>query len=535
MLKNQLTFTSTALTLALASTLLSTSQQADAHGYMYSPMARQSFCELQQGYWWPKDGSNIPNAACRAAYLDSGYFQFVQQQEFAVNTSDFTNLEAVKANIADGTLCAGGDKKKKGMDLPSSHWQRTDIVPNANGDVKIRFLATTPHNPSFWQFYLSDASYDGTTMPLTWKDIKLVQSHGNIDFMKDDDGNRFYEMNVNIPADRVGDAILYSRWQRDDVVGEGFYNCSDVTIVRDNLSVDTWFNSGFYIKQGQTTSVGERVSLRVFDENGQEVVNEKLLITQANQDSWARDLAQTLNRDYAHLVNIGIKDSQGDIAFDNNNLFGNVAYLSDENYTFALSVQAAPVNTAPTVHAIENLVMESSSTKSVHVHAFDDEQSTLTFTWHVPNGMKYAGAGANIVLGAPLVEKDTDFTLSVDVADGMLITSQTFTVTIKKRVVDTNTPSWNSTTTYSTGDKVSYQNKVYSAKWWNKNQLPSASGAWKIESLTQDGPAQWHAQNAYSQGVVVNYQNISYQAKWWTKGDQPDVSNVWTLINSPKN
>ncbi len=45
--------------------------------------------------------------------LASGYFQFIQQHEFAVNMNDFTNLTEVKANIPDGTLCAGQILRKK--------------------------------------------------------------------------------------------------------------------------------------------------------------------------------------------------------------------------------------------------------------------------------------------------------------------------------------------------------------------------------------------------------------------------------------
>ncbi|MEW6993912.1 lytic polysaccharide monooxygenase [Colwelliaceae bacterium MEBiC 14330] len=525
--KIQFKVTTTALTLALASTLLGVNQQASAHGYMYSPMARQAFCELQQGYWWPEDGSNIPNAACRAAYLESGHFQFVQAPEFSKNTSNYNDLESVKANIPNGTLCAGGDVNKRGIDLPSPYWQRTEVRPNANGDIKIKFFAATPHNPGYWQFFLSNAGYDGSTMPLTWQDISLVQSHGNIDFIKAADGNRYYEMDVNLPADRVGDAILYTRWQRNDAAGEGFYNCSDITIVRDNSPVESWFNAGFYLKQGQNASIGERVNFRAFNATGQEIINQQLAITETNQATWASDLAQSLNLNYANIINIGIKDVEGNIVFDSNNLLSNVTYLSDREYTFALSIQDAPVNTAPIVRDIDSVVMEESSSQAIHVHAFDDQQSTLNYTWQIPTAISYSGSDANITITAPTVEEDTDFTLSIAVSDGELTTSKSFTVTVINAVIDPTIPPWDSNIAYSSGDKVSYQSKIYSAKWWNKNQTPNSSSAWQLESSTDDGTAIWNPQNEYSQGSVVSYQGVIYQAKWWTQGEQPDVSNVW--------
>lgn len=467
------------LGLALTSVLCSVSGQATAHGYMYSPMARQTFCEIQQGYWWPKDGSNIPNLACRAAYLSSGHFQFVQQHEFAVNTRDYTNLVEVQANIPDGTLCAGGDNKKRGMNLPSPHWQRSEVIPNANGDIKIKFLATTPHNPSFWEFYLSNPNYDGTTMPLTWGDLTLIQEHKNIDFIKDVNGDRFYEMNVNIPADRVGEAVLYTRWQRNDVVGEGFYNCSDISIIQDSVPPNTWFDAGFYVKQGQTAVAGETVTLRLFNSTGQELISQQLSVTEANQASWASELAQYLNLNYSNLLNIGVKNTQGEIAFDTTNLLSNVTYVTDIDHTFALTIQASPINTAPIVNDIANISMQESTTQAIHVHAFDDEQSTLNYAWTIPNEIAYTGSDANIVITAPAVAVNTDYTLSVAVSDGLLTTTKSFVVSVKNSPVDPTIPLWQSTKAYVTNDKVTYKNKVYSAKWWTRGEKPDVSTVWK--------------------------------------------------------
>jgi chitin-binding protein len=72
-----------------------------------------------------------------------------------------------------------------------------------------------------------------------------------------------------------------------------------------------------------------------------------------------------------------------------------------------------------------------------------------------------------------------------------------------------------------------FEGKVYEAKWWNKNQQPSTSNAWQLESSTGGGTAIWNPQNQYSQGSMVSYQGVIYQAKWWTQGEQPDISDVW--------
>ena len=99
-----------------------------AHGYMDFPPARQTICANDGGYWGAPDGSQIPNAACRAAFLESGWYPFVQQPEFARLVSDYRNQSAVESAIPDGSLCAAADGKKSGVDLPSPAWQALLLV-----------------------------------------------------------------------------------------------------------------------------------------------------------------------------------------------------------------------------------------------------------------------------------------------------------------------------------------------------------------------------------------------------------------------
>ncbi|MCV5901510.1 lytic polysaccharide monooxygenase, partial [Escherichia coli] len=62
--------------------------------------------------------------------------------------------------------------------------------------------------------------------PLTWSDLELIDTAGDVYV----DAEKRYRIHVTFPADRSGDAVLYTRWQRIDVAGEGFYNCSDITL-----------------------------------------------------------------------------------------------------------------------------------------------------------------------------------------------------------------------------------------------------------------------------------------------------------------
>lgn len=461
---------------AAGSVFLALPQLANAHGYMASPMARQAICAEQGGYWWPADGSNIPNAGCRAAFLQSGHYPFTQQPEFAALVADFNNQQAVEAQVPDGSLCAGGHDKKSGMDLPSAHWQRTEVTPNANGDIKIRYRAETPHNPSFWQFYLTKPGFDTANDVLTWSDLALVQEHGNIDFVKDPDGKRFYEMYVAIPPDRQGDAILFSRWQRIDPAGEGFYNCSDITIKQDSSGNDNWFAAGYFVKQGQDAASGDIVRFRLFSEKGDELINQALTIDDGNVTNWQKQLADTLVLDNSQLIRIGVKNGSDEIIFDEINIAANQVWLPNQEYTYHVSVKPKPDNTAPKVVDLDNLTVAELSVTKVHVHAFDDENDPLTYVWTVPSDFTYSVDGANLSLVAPKVTADTNYTVSVAVSDGALTTTKSFTVTVSNGAAE----PWEKDKVYVGGDKATYEGKTYEAKWWTRGELPGIALVWKL-------------------------------------------------------
>ncbi|PCK31088.1 lytic polysaccharide monooxygenase [Pseudoalteromonas piscicida] len=458
-------------------TSLFVSNTVFAHGYMDFPKARQAICQAQGGYWWPDDGSNIPNQACRAAYLDSGHFQFVQEHEFSANTTDYNNLDAVKANIPDGTLCSAGDPNKSGMSVVSEHWQRTLVEPNSQNRVAVSFRATTPHNPSFWQFFLSKPSYNGENSALTWNDLELINEFGNIDFVVDPDGKRFYKMEIDIPAGRQGNAVLYTRWQRYDVAGEGFYNCSDIVISKAGTPSD-WISSGYFLKQGQTASVGDRVWFRTFDDTGNELVNHTLAITEQNVSDWQPKLASYLNATYPNKVQVGVKQTDGSILFDETALLTNEVFQPNAQYTSNLSIVKGDTNTPPTVNPIDNLVLTENTETTLHAHAFDDQNDPLSFIWSIPAPLSYSGEGDTISILAPEVEADQTVQGELTVSDSKASTSVSFTITVKNNT-SPQYPQWQATETYVGGDKVTHNQKVYEAKWWTRGEEPGNSDVWK--------------------------------------------------------
>lgn len=455
------------------------SHLASAHGYMQVPKARQVFCEEQGGYWWPQDGSNIPNAACRAAYLQTGSFQFVQAIEFSVNVADYYNQTAVEAAVPNGSLCSAGDPQKQGINVPSAHWQRSQVVPNANNELNVRFYASTPHNPSFWKFYLSKPSYDGSTQALNWADLDHIQDVGNVSVILAPDGKRYYDMTVSIPANRSGDAILYTRWQREDVAGEGFYNCSDITIVRDGTPPAQWHAVSYFVRQGQDANPGDTIWARLFDADGQELISELLPVTSQNSQSWQADLASTLKMNHGLDIQIGVQDQNGTIQFDTQNLLSNQVFAAQSSYSFALSIQPPQGNTAPVVHSPGNLQLVEGQSTAVSVHAYDDQQDPLTFTWQVPAPLSYTGSGANITLSAGQVNQNSTATVGLVVSDGQLSTNISFDVTVQDST--TAVPAWQASDVYVKDDLVSYQGVIYRAKWWTQGEQPGSADVWESQ------------------------------------------------------
>lgn len=317
----------------------------NAHGYVDYPKARQQICMENGGYWWPADGSGIPNAACRAAYQKSGGYALTQHHEYSANVADFGNLAAVKAIVKDGSLCAGGDSRKAGMDLPSASWQSTVIDTRQSNELVLRFRATTPHNPSFWQIYLSDPSYNSATQPLRWQDLTLLHQQADIAV-----NNGFYEVRVPMPKHRSGNAVLYTRWQRQDVVGEGFYNCSDITLIGDDSSL-SWTDKGVYITASQLGKVGETALLRVFNPQGQEQFKLELPITSANQanQAWAVELARQANLKASNMLQIGVLE-QNNVVFKEP-LGQNHLYVANPLWYANLDLKAA--STQPSCGGID--------------------------------------------------------------------------------------------------------------------------------------------------------------------------------------
>ena len=232
------------------------------HGYLSQPPARQYRCFKDNHFWWPETGDEIPDEACRFAYktvyakyrsagessgvsANAAQYMFQQYYEYAALAGpSYKDLEHVKNNVVPNNLCAAGagDRfgmfgDKSGIDEPTSLWRATTFYHSAKEKYQsghqtvLHFCPTAVHEPSYFEVYVSRPEYN-YSQPLTWNDLELIGGEGSqlVKNVGDDDAcvqNELYTIPVRVPF-RSRKFVIFVRWQRNDVAGEGFYNCADV-------------------------------------------------------------------------------------------------------------------------------------------------------------------------------------------------------------------------------------------------------------------------------------------------------------------
>lgn len=95
-------------------------------------------------------------------------------------------------------------------------------------------------------------------------------------------------------------------------------------------------------------------------------------------------------------------------------------------------------------------------------------------------------------------------------------------------------PAWDSTKVYNSGDRVSYNGAEYLAQWWTQGEKPgsTATGSWmeqgKLVEAAGTGMRAWTRSWVYTGGETVAYNGHEYRAKWWTRNQQPgDPNGPW--------
>ncbi|MBO0440778.1 M60 family metallopeptidase [Candidatus Enterococcus ikei] len=179
-------------------------------------------------------------------------------------------------------------------------------------------------------------------------------------------------------------------------------------------------------------------------------------------------------------------------------------------------------------------------TKPSNLSANEITQNSLTLSWtrsDSPIGISQYNVYRNgikitTVRNTPFkdtnLKPNTTYTYEIIAIDTFKQESEKSEPLTVKTQGDSNGLSvWKSTEVYNEGDKVLYNGLQYEAKWWNQNNRPDQSDAWKLLS---NQSLEWELEKSYEKDDTVTFQGQTYIAKWWTQGDQPGISPVWELI-----
>ncbi|MEM8489876.1 MAG: lytic polysaccharide monooxygenase [Pseudomonadota bacterium] len=466
-----------------------------AHGWSEYPAARQQLCFEQGGIF----SGTPPNAACAAAKALSGSYPFVQRNEFSINIPDYTNMQTVQSLVPDGSLCYANDSQKRGLGLARDDWYRTELN---NGTFEYVFNATAPHNPSYWQFYLTVPDAD-LSQPLAWQDLELIQSYDDIPVV---DGK--YRMDVTIPANRSGDAVLFVRWQRVDAVGEGFYNCSDITIVGGDVTPpdpeDPIDPEGPYLIQGaqfipadvslSSVEIGDRVNFAVFNRFGEQHSAFSVLITPDNINDWDRLLAAEVNGWYEtyHDGNVFIgrwHPEMNHYMYFRNDLYGNYFNSRNERASGVFSITpAAENNLQVTILATQEVALLENSVEYgslVYLYPLVEGQQTPTLSWQQTAGeavtTTLTSEDVLIVDTANLTPQNHSLTfrLTADGGEGEAVFS--FNVVFDdEENGNGEAPNWSASEVYVAGDQVEHNGQLWTAQWWTLGEEPGTTGEWGV-------------------------------------------------------
>jgi chitinase len=97
-------------------------------------------------------------------------------------------------------------------------------------------------------------------------------------------------------------------------------------------------------------------------------------------------------------------------------------------------------------------------------------------------------------------------------------------------------PAWSSSAIYVGGNRVTYQNAAYEAKWWTQNEIPTLSGEWdvwrKLWVCSGGGSNQLPTANAGADRSIATGAAASLQGSG-SDTDGTIVSYVWTQTAGP--
>lgn len=245
------------------------------------------------------------------------------------------------------------------------------------------------------------------------------------------------------------------------------------------------------------------------------------------------------------------------------------------------AVVLPPSNKKPVLSVSSSVTVNAGESVSVSASATDADNDPLTFSWTASPELAVSGSATNtVVITAPNVTQDSQFTATVSVTDGKATVSQSVVVNvIAPTTGDNNTAPVvdaiaditvaEGATTVVTVVASDAQNDALTYTWnvpvgltlmgsgANVSLIAGAVEAdtsFAVSVAVSDGELTttqnftvtvtntdttppvgdaWEASKVYVGGDTVVYNGVTYKAKWWTQGNRPDLGGVWEATTAP--
>lgn len=510
-----------------------------AHGYVSEPAGRSYLCKLGD------------NTGCGA----------VQWEPQSVEGPDGSPRFPVGGPV-DGTIAAAGSPSWSELNAQTpSRWYKHDF---AAGYQTFEWTFTANHVSRDWRYFITQPGWD-PSQPLSRESFDL-------DPFCEYDGSMarppmVIQHNCYVP-EREGYHVIVAVWDVGDTAAS-FYNAIDVNFAGDNVitapepEVDAFTEVGL-ISGAISLEAGDTISTMVFDNNGEipslSVSYEADGYTSGGAAALA--LARAIN-DAAVGYYAGQRD--GDLFIpvaDQNKIYSDtgitnvetrVDYAPEPEFVYAatlvadesveingmgmtdvnftVSVNANSMVTATLYNDLGDTIIGDEwsvggeANLKLHVHEAVAGELTLVVIANSidTNGTEQLTAAVTVEDNREPIEPNTDGeddsgtghdhsgSSSCDVADPMAGMH----------------PAYSDATTYTGGEKVTYQGLVYEAKWWTRGNAPDTTDAFELIS---DVVLEYSDNTVYEGGDQTRYQGKLYEAKWWTRGTAPSNNDPWVMI-----
>lgn len=99
-------------------------------------------------------------------------------------------------------------------------------------------------------------------------------------------------------------------------------------------------------------------------------------------------------------------------------------------------------------------------------------------------------------------------------------TTEASQVAQAEKVEQGNIPGWSEADTYVAGNQVTFEGKIYEAKWWTKGEKPTASNEWGVWKVVAVAGSSGGSDNSPSRVGETGFKVVGYYPDW-----QPDKIN----------